>query len=102
MHVCEYLLKTFHGKISKKPNYNPFTSKIRNSYRGKRPRIVLAVIGGAISNSSIMSSVSSSPVSDDDDFDYYIDWWKKWNPYLYTENKQNNELQKNNRHTECV
>lgn len=28
----------------------------------------LAVIGGAISNSSIISSVSSSPVNDDDDF----------------------------------
>lgn len=41
-----------------------------NSYRGKSPRIVLAVIGGAINSSSIINSVSSSPVSDDDDFDY--------------------------------
>lgn len=42
----------------------------RNAYRGKRPRMVLAVIGGAINSSSIMSSVSSSPVSDDEDFDW--------------------------------
>lgn len=37
-------------------------------YRGNNPRIELAVIGGAISNSSIINSVSSSHVNDDDDF----------------------------------
>lgn len=42
--------------------------KCSQTYRGNRPRIVLAVMGGAISNSSIISSVSSSPVSDDEDF----------------------------------
>lgn len=36
-------------------------------YRGKRPRMVLAVIGGAIKSSSIISSVSSSPVSEEED-----------------------------------
>lgn len=48
-------------------------------YRGKRPRIVLAVIGGAINSSSIISSVSSSPVNDDDDFvgDCYHFKWKR-------------------------
>lgn len=38
-----------------------------NTYLGNNPRIVLAVIGGHISNSSIISSVSSSPVNDEFD-----------------------------------
>lgn len=43
-------------------------------YLGNSPRIVLAVIGGAIKSSSIMSSVSSSPVNDEEDFvgDYEV------------------------------
>lgn len=39
-----------------------------NTHLGSNPRILLAVIGGAIKSSSIISSVSSSPVKEDDDF----------------------------------
>lgn len=48
---------------------------IQISNLGRSPLTALALIGGAIRSSSIINSVSSSPVIEDDDFvgDYYIE-----------------------------
>lgn len=48
--------------------FEKFNEMREKTYRGKSPRSALAEIGGAINNSSIISSVSSSPLNDDDDF----------------------------------